>query len=491
MARAIPALVLYLSMFAPSLSGALPPVLWYNDTLFVPRAGANHPVPSGIAGERGYSLGELFPPQLEAWKLKLTTTATTRTINADNLGECLYGIYVIETGSGWDVILDTSPGSPVERIRSVSSLSLYGEPCPEKSIEVWVSWEGVADLKALVRSWAANAGVSVKVVDVPSIKSKLITVLRGGGKLPDLVMVQSDYLPDLVDAGALQSLDALWLPEVDSKGRKAFELGGSLMAAPFYCDTQLVFYSTRLIRLAPDSNWTLADMERMARASGAQVGAAWNAYSAYWFLPFVIGFGKPEIIMPDGRMNVTHPAYEKALAFLKDSESSGFLSAMERDAMMAYFTSGKAAFILSGSYSIPEFRRLGLEFDIAPFPLVTAGGKRVAPLLDYKGWAVTKGTKSPVLARRLAQYLSGAAVQASFCAPLGKLPANARAWDLMSTDKRYEKVVRTSYADGIAVPPDPAYGTFKNASWKLVRLYLGGSMSARETLEALATIMGE
>jgi len=490
-ARAIPALVLSLFLFAPPLAGALAPELRYNGTIVAPRVSETRPVPSGIVGERGFSLGELYPPQLEAWKLELSNPATTRTIHSDSLGERLYGIYVIQTGSGWDVMLDTGSGSPVERIRSVSSLALYGEPCPEKSMEVWVSWEGVAELKALVRSWAANAGVSVKVVDVPSIKSKLITVLRGGGKLPDLVMVQSDYLPDLVDAGALQSLDALWLPEVDSKGRKAFELGGSLMAAPFYCDTQLVFYSTRLIRLAPDGNWTLADMERMARESGAQVGAAWNAYSAYWFLPFVIGFGKPEIIMPDGRMDVTHPAYELALAYLKDSESRGFFSAMERDAMMAYFTSGKTAFILSGSYSIPEFRRLGLEFDIAPFPLVSTGGKRVAPLLDYKGWAVTKATKSPVLARRLAQYLSGAAVQAAFCAPLGKLPANEKAWNLMPTDKRYEKVVRTSYADGLAVPPDPAYGVFKNASWKLIRLYLGGSMSAREILEALATILGE
>jgi len=488
-ARAISALVLYLSITAPAY--AIAPEIWYNGIPATPPSQQPHPIATGVPGELGFSLGELYAPQLEAWKLELTTRTGTKTIHADNLGERLYGIHVIQAGSSWDVMLDTGPGTAGERIKSVSRIAITGESCPEKTIEVWVSWEGVTELKAEIMSWAANAGISAKVVEVPSIKSKLITVLRGGGKLPDLVMVQSDYLPDLVDAGALQPLDGLWIPEADAKGRKVFELHGSLMAAPFYCDSQVVFYSTRLIVSAPEADWTLDDMEKMASASGAHVGAAWNAYSAYWFLPFVIGFGKPEIIAPDGRMNVTHPAYEQALTYLKNAGSSGFLSPMERDAMMAYFTSGKVAFILSGSYSIPEFRRLGLPFEVAPFPLVSKGGKRVAPLLDYKGWAVTRGTKNPVLARRLVQYLSGAGVQAAFCTPLGKLPASKSAWDLMPMDGKYAKVLRTSYADGIAVPPDRAYGTFKNASWKLIRLYLGGSISARETLEALATIMGE
>ena len=190
-------------------------------------------------------------------------------------------------------------------------------------------------------------------------------------------------------------------------------------------------------------------------------------------------------------MDVRHPAYARALGYLKGAIDRGFLSPMERDAMMAYFTSGKAAFILSGSYSIPEFSRLGLPFGVAPFPRVTAGGKRLAPMLDYKGWAVTRTTKSPVLARRLVQHLSGAGVQAAFCQPQGKLPANDDAWALLPAGDPYLEASRASYEAGVAVPPEPAYGEFKNASWKLLRLYLGGSMSAGEMLSALATIMSE
>ncbi len=491
MSRSIPALVasLSLSVLAPAI--AVGPGLSYNGSSLAPASAETRPAPTGVPGERGLSLGELFPPQLEAWKLEAATASGARAIDADDLGERLYDIYAVQAPRGWDLVLDAGPDGSRERLRGVTSLSLRGEPCPETALEVWISWEGVPELKAEIRLWAERAGVSVKVVDVPSIKSKLVTVLRGGGKAPDLVMVQSDYLPDLSDAGALQPLDGLRLPAPAGKGEGAFRLGNRLLAAPFYCDTQLVFYSTRLVRAAPRAGWSLADMEAMAEASGAQVGAAWNAYSAYWFLPFVVGFGKDAPIDPDGRMNVRHPAYAAALSYLKAASDRGFAVPMERDAMMAYFSSGKAAFILSGSYSVPEFKRLGLPFGVAPFPRVSAGGKPLAPLLDYKGWAITRTTKSPVLARRLVQYLSSAGPQAAFCASQGKLPANADAWALMPAGDPYTAIIRESYEAGVAVPPEPAYGDFKNASWKLLRLFLAGSMSAGETVSALATILGE
>ena len=468
--------------------------LAYNGAALPGPTEAPRPVPTGGprgTGEPGYSLGELFPPQLEAWRLEYDAGSGPVAVEADDLGERLYGIYLVAADGGWDLLLDRAePGRPA-RVRGVRRLWLRGEPCPEASLEAWVSWEGVPELKAEIAAWARRAGVAVKVVDVPSIKSKLVTVLRGGGRMPDLAMIQSDYLPDLVAAGALQPIDGLLLPEAAGKGSVAFALGGRLLAAPFYCDAQLVFYSTELVGAAPPADWCLEDMARMAAASGARVGAAWNAYSAYWFLPFVVGFGKDGVVGSDGRMDVRHPAYGAALSFLRDSIAGGFLEPMERDAMMAYFASGKAAFILSGSYSVPEFRRLGLPFGVAPYPLVAPGGKRVAPILDYKGWAVARGARSPALARRLVQYLSSAAVQASFCYPQGKLPANDDAWALLPDGDPYLATLRASYDAGVAIPPTQAYGEFKNASWKLLRLFLDGSIDERETIDSLATILGE
>ncbi|GAB1456999.1 hypothetical protein MASR2M48_23070 [Spirochaetota bacterium] len=491
MSRRIIALATLLSAFVLAPSFAAMPDVFYNGARQSIAASEARLLAIAGRAEPGFSLGELFPIQLEAWRLELITDKGPRLIEADNLGERLYDIHVVQSTRAWDIVLDSDARGIRERIEGVTRLELKGEPNPEKSLEVWVSWEGVTQLKGEIRRWAERAGVSVKVIDVPSIKSKLITVLRGGGKVPDLVMIQSDYIPDLVEAGALQAIDGLRLPESGSKGKQAFALGGRLLAAPFYCDTQLVFYSTTLIRGKPELDWNLGDMERLAVASGASTPCAWNAYSAYWFLPFVIGFGKDTIIDQGGTMHVMDPAYGKALHYLSDAITRGFMQPMERDAMMAYFTSGKTAFILSGSYSLPEFKRLGIPFGVAPFPLVSPGGKRVAPLLDYKGWAVTRTSKSPVLARRLIQYLSGAELQATFCASQGKLPANDEAWSLLPDQGEYLATLKASYDAGVTVPPEPVYGIFKNALWKLLRLYLGGQMSSDDMLAALAVIMNE
>lgn len=505
---AIAALSISQAFAVPAFAAATPlPELRYNGATLAAPSNPPRPQPSGEATAAqgpsaraapavGYSLGELFPPQLEAWRLTVTRTLpggalAAEALDDEGLCDALYETLLVSGDHGWDLLLAPDDKGLRRRYASVTTVELAGEACPERSIEVWASWEGVPELKAEIKRWAERSGAAVKVVDVPSIKSKLVTVLRGGGKVPDLVMVQSDYLPDLAWANALQGLDGLALPATAPKGKDAFRLGGELLAAPFYCDTQLVFYAESLVRKAPPDDWTLADMERLARASGAKVPAAWNAYSAYWFLPFALGFGADAIVEADGSMDVRQPAYGRALGYLRGAIDRGFLSAMERDAMMAYFSSGKAAFILSGSYSVPEFTRLGLAFGVAPYPLVEAGGSRVAPLLDYKGWAVTRTARSPALARRLVQHLSSAGVQASFCGALGKLPANGEAWDLapVAGSGDYSRALRVSYEAGVAVPPAPVYGDFKNASWKLIRLFLAGSMSAEETISALATIL--
>lgn len=485
---------------SPTSSLSSFPVLEYNYRPLASPTSIGRPQNSELISDNAFTLGELFPQQLEAWRITINTIdAGTQAviIENDNIGEYLYESFLFYKNNSWDLLLPPSMDGEKRYYKGVSKLALCGEPCPEKELEVWASWEGVPELKAEIQAWAKQAGIKLKITDVPSIKSKLITVLRGGGQAADLVMLQSDYLPDLDWAGALQALDGLALPESNAKGKEAFRLGGRLLAAPFYCDTQLVFYSTKLVKNPPNSNWTLADFERIAKASGANVPAAWNAYSAYWFLPFVAGFGKDRLLEADGSMDVRHPAFAKALDYLAGSIKRGFMEPMERDAMMAYFTSGRSAFILSGSYSVPEFKRLGLPFGVAPYPLVDAGGRRVSPLLDYKGWAVTKKAKSPILARRLVQHLSSAGVQAAFCGLMDKLPANEEAWNLKpiavetkgSPEDIYRSIIKISYDSGLAVPPEPAYGEFKNASWKLIRLFFAGSISAEETIKALAQIL--
>ena len=119
--------------------------------------------------------------------------------------------------------------------------------------------------------------------------------------------------------------------------------------------------------------------------------------------------------------------------------------------MISLFASGRVAMILTGSYSIPLLEKLDVEFGVIPYPVVKPGGRSLAPFLDFKGWAVSRTTYSPVLARRLIRYLGGIGVQQRFPAELSKLPVNRECWQIMSRRNPYYSVLQRSAEIGIPV----------------------------------------
>jgi len=425
--------------------------------------------------EKGISLGELVPPLVDAWRLEAAGKVWMDEDLADRLAET----YLSRTvGDGWALLYRG------ERISGIERIEIQGDRAAERDLEVWLSWEGVPELKAEIERWAKGTGVKVRCVDVPDTRSKLLAAVRGGGRIPDLVMVQSDNLPSLLSSQVLQNLDRMDVVHLVEKGRGAFESGGRRWAAPFYFDAQLAFYSRKLLPTAPPLDWSTDYLEAEARriARSGATPLAWNAYSAYWLLSFALGFGKPTIEDADGLVRPDDPGTRDALKWILGMRDLGLLEVLERDAMVGRFAAGRTAIILSGSYSIPEFERIGLDFGVAPYPIVSATNKPIAPLLDFKGFAMTRSTRSPVTARRLLEYLSGVGVQQRFCSALYKLPANRDAWEVARTTNRFYPQLDRSYEIGAVIPPSKGYAVYKNTMWKILRFIYSGSMTVDEAL---------
>jgi maltose-binding protein MalE len=165
-----------------------------------------------------------------------------------------------------------------------------------------------------------------------------------------------------------------------------------------------------------------------------------------------------------------------------DMIKAGRIAALERDAMMARFASGEIGMILCGSYSIPEFERIGLPFAVAPYPRVVSTGRPVAPLLDFKGFAMSRSSRSPVSAQRLLEHLSGIGAQQRFAAALSKIPANEKAWEAARGSNRYHRQLSRSAEIGLVIPPGPGYATYKNIMWKMLRFIFSGVMEPDKAL---------
>lgn len=435
-----------------------------------------------IGEQRGITLDELFPVMNEAWELQVNSShGTSYIVKSPEMAEELsFYALSLENQEFSDFIL---------------SLNLIGEISQDRSMEVWIGWEGVPELKQEISRFATMHGVSIKSLEVPKISSKLIQTQKAGGNIPDVVMVQSDYIYELLQMDAIQPIDYIAHQHYNIQGVNSFNLFNRQWAIPFYYDSQVLICNSTVMekaKIIPENIKTLADLEKAgeaikkmnesANAINPIIPISWNIYSAYWLLPFQYGFGKDYLIEKDGGVIVEDPSTKATFNYLLSLIDRGILSANERDAMLANFVSGRTGMIFSASYMIPELERLGFPFQIVPLPVNEVTGKQIAPILDYKGLAITKRSKNPILARRLIQYLSGVGVQQRFPQVMSKLPA----WDIaFKQDNPYETnqhIVKVGSVGGYEIPPDFAYGIYKNTMWNMIRLILDRKLSIDEGL---------
>lgn len=426
------------------------------------------------------SLDELLPVFFEIESIRiLYSNGQLYPFPAEGAELFPYTAYLTPKGEGYELISDGLPKS-----NQVERIEIEGEPLSAEELEVWIAWEGIPRLKEELYRWGKLHGIPMRVNEVPKSDSKLMSVLRGGGRPPDLLLVQSDYLPALTASGALQPVVRFPLDQFSAKSLDALSLNGSLWALPFYCDAQMLFYRKDLVdkeRIPAD--WTLEEYTRLARDLRARgiSPAAWNAYSAYWLIPFQIGFGKNPLLEPDGSITTNDRATKAAVRFIKEQIDTGLLDLRERDSMFSRFIAGETAMMLSASFSIPELERLEVPFEVHPFPRGPADTMR--PLLDFKGFAIPRKTRHPLLARRLLLSLSDPALQHAFCGELSKLPAVESAWELSRVQHDYYPVLRRAYEEGVAVPSTKGYKIYKNTLWKMLRFILNGQIGVDQGLD--------
>lgn len=385
-----------------------------------------------------------------------------------------------------------------KRYTDVSAIYLQGEeiePGPGRGadLEVWISWEGTRDLEREIDRFADLHRLDILVSRVPDTEAKLRTIVRARGPVPDVVMVQSSSISPLVEVDALQRLDYLPIGNLSGDGIDAFVFDGSRWAVPFYADVQLLFYNPELIgddlsRML-ERPLTTSVLEIVAAAMLDRHGRdtvtplAWNAYSAYWLVPFIRGFGRDELVAGDGTITIDDEPTRRAIDYLLTLRDRGYLEIVEKDPMLSRFALGKIGVILSGSYSIPLFEELGVSYGVSAFPVIDETGLPASPMLDYKGFAITRRTDAPVLARRLIEHLTGSGVQQRFCLELSKIPADSQARSVFASRAPYGDVMIESAVDGIGVPTVPAYRVYKNLLWKLLRLVYDQRLEVEEALE--------
>jgi len=303
------------------------------------------------------------------------------------------------------------------------------------TIEVWYTFaaetiEEEVFLNA-VSDFSDETGVSVKATRVSyGDADQLFMTAAQGGEAPDLIRISSDSLGKFgevrVDGAPLfEDLRPHLTPQerskFDSTSLESMRYGDSLYAVPASFDCLSLIYNKALFDgiEEPNENWTLEDL----KTAGSQVGLEFPVKNAYWWFPFLGGYGG-QLFDENGVPTLDENGAAESLEWMMDLElEHGIVpEGTQKISMENSFEAWDAGMVIDGPWNWARYGKGIDNLGQTLLPKVSMDGEHLSPLVTYKGWAVSKQSPQKVAATQLALFLSSDDVQKQFALQTYTIP---------------------------------------------------------------------
>ena len=305
------------------------------------------------------------------------------------------------------------------------------------SIEVWYTFaaETIEEEVFLesVESFMEETGVQVKATRVSyGDADQLFMTAAQGGEAPDLIRISSDSLGKFGEVrvdGAPLFEDLR--PHLTPAQRQAFDpvslesmrYGESLYAVPASFDCLSLIYNKALFdgMEEPNEDWTLDDL----MAAGEMVGLEFPVKNAYWWFPFLGGYGG-ELFDENGTPTLDEGGAAASLEWMMDLELEyGIVpEGTQKISMENSFEAWDTGMVIDGPWNWARYGKGIDNLGQTLLPKVSENGDYLSPLVTYKGWAVSKQSPQKVAATNLALYLSSDEVQKEFALQTYTIPTS-------------------------------------------------------------------
>ena len=330
------------------------------------------------------------------------------------------------------VILLILPGCLQESSDEVST----GEDS-EVSIEVWYTFsaETIEEEVFLesVESFMEETGVQVKATRVSyGDADQLFMTAAQGGEAPDLIRISSDSLGKFgevrVDGAPLfedlrPHLTPAQRQTFDPVSLESMRYGESLYAVPASFDCLSLIYNKALFdgMEEPNEDWTLDDL----MDAGEMVGLEFPVKNAYWWFPFLGGYGG-QLFDENGTPTLDEGGAAASLEWMMDLELEyGIVpEGTQKISMENSFEAWDTGMVIDGPWNWARYGKGIDNLGQTLLPKVSENGDHLSPLVTYKGWAVSKQSPQKVAATDLALYLSSDEVQKEFALQTYTIPTS-------------------------------------------------------------------
>ncbi len=311
-------------------------------------------------------------------------------------------------------------------------------------VEVWHTF-GVDSMEerlfvdAVDRFTVDNPDIRVQVVRIPFLQNlqQFINAAQAG-EAPDLIRLSATELGKVGHVSVegfplLEDLRAHLTPMQKARYLRpalaAMSYGASLYALPASQSCMTLLYNKDLFDAAghpyPNAEWQTEDLLSAASALTTDdvAGIALPVKWSYWFIPFAAAAGGT-LFDADGHPALDSAGTAEAMQWVLDLERAHGVTGSTNsvEAMSTRFQTGRAAMVIDGAWNWDRYAESGIPLRQSLLPHYGSTGKRLAPMLDYFGWSVTKQSPVKADAAKLALWLTSQAVQKDFALGTYSLP---------------------------------------------------------------------
>lgn len=284
-------------------------------------------------------------------------------------------------------------------------------PRGDADLVVWTDALKIDTVKKVADAFGQANGISVDVQAISSDLQAAFVTANAAGNGPDVVVGAHDWIGNLVQNGAIEPLQLTpdQLKGYSPKAVDATTYDGQLYGVPYGVEALALYRNTAVAPQQPRTmDDAIAEGEAAVKAGKVQsalnlpVGENGDAYHMEPLLTsmggYIFGSNGKGGYNPDD-VGIGKAGSQAAAKKISDLARQKVLrTSISGDNSIALFTSGKAAFLISGPWALPDVQKSDVKYAIQPIPAF-AGQSPAQPFMGAQAFMVAAGAQNEAFAQ--------------------------------------------------------------------------------------------
>ncbi len=309
----------------------------------------------------------------------------------------------------------------------------------ESDIVIWYTYEGIQTIEERILEYEMlNPETNIVLQEQPSSGwlDKYISVAQTG-EAPDIFLAKGSWFGELADLEYIKPLTPFLTPQKEAEflpsSIDGLSYDNELWGLPLWFDSILLYYNKKMFDQAglsyPNSSWTDIELINAAveltdrSAENKIYGLVWASISPYMWPAFQYGFGHGPLYQNDGIV-VNDTTSVDAMEFIYDLKFYHrclFYDDSSNSATQA-FIADKGAMLIYGGWYTPTLDALEVDYGMEILPLISSTNKRITPMVEIKGWGISKDAKNSSLCYDIISFLTNKETQEKLIEDEKKVP---------------------------------------------------------------------